>query len=141
MLKEQLRVVYGLKKSIPKDENGIPTDNKSEVEMVVSDAIQNRRVDFNLRGLAGHEAGIEQLPDGTTYMIERSGRWVEPVKGDWSPIERLINACSVRVSPNTSWEISASGCATITNATMRHDRRWYSQARRNVARICFKRWW
>ena len=30
MLKEQLRVVYGLKKSIPKDENGIPTDNKSE---------------------------------------------------------------------------------------------------------------
>jgi hypothetical protein len=24
-------------------------------------------------------------------MIERSGRWVEPVKGDWSPIERLIN--------------------------------------------------
>jgi len=91
MLKEQLRVVYGLKKSIPKDENGIPTDNKSEVEMVVSDAIQNRRVDFNLRGLAGHEAGIEQLPDGTTYMIERSGRWVEPVKGDWSPIERFIN--------------------------------------------------
>jgi hypothetical protein len=91
MLKEQLRVVYGLKKSIPKDENGIPTDNKSEVEMVVSDAIQNRRVDFNLRGLAGHEAGIEQLPDGTTYMIERSGRWVEPVKGDWSSTERLIN--------------------------------------------------
>jgi hypothetical protein len=41
--------------------------------------------------LAGHEAAIEQLPDGTTYMIERSGRWVEPVKGDWSPIERLIN--------------------------------------------------
>jgi len=80
MLKEQLRVVYGLKQAIPKDENGVPTDNKSEVEMVVSDAIQNRRVDFNLRGLAGHEAGIEQLPDGTTYMIERSGRWVEPVK-------------------------------------------------------------
>src|ERR1700747_335592 len=91
MLKEQLRVVYGLEDSIPKDKNGIPTDNKSEVEMVVSDAIQNRRVDFNLGGLAGHEAGIEQLPDGTTYMIERSGRWVEPVKGDWSPIERLIN--------------------------------------------------
>jgi hypothetical protein len=91
MLKEQLRVVYGLKNSIPEDENGIPTDNKSEVEMVASDAIQNRRVDFNLRGLAGHEAGIEQLPDGTAYMIERSGRWVEPVKGDWSPIERLIN--------------------------------------------------
>jgi hypothetical protein len=91
MVKEQLRVVYGLEDSIPKDKNGIPTDNKSEVEMVVSDAIQNRRVDFNLRGLAGHEAGIEQLPDGTTYMIERSGRWVEPVKGDWSPIERLIN--------------------------------------------------
>ena len=63
-LKLQLRVVYGLKKSIPKDENGIPTDNKSEVEMVVSDAIQNRRVDFDLRGLAGHEAAIEQLPDG-----------------------------------------------------------------------------
>lgn len=91
MLKEQLRVVYGLERSIPKDKNGIPTDNKSEVEIVVSDAIQNRRVDFNLRGLAGHEAGIEQLPDGTTYMIERSGRWVEPVKGDWSSIERLIN--------------------------------------------------
>ena len=32
MLKEQLRVVYGLEKSIPKDEKGIPTDNKSEVE-------------------------------------------------------------------------------------------------------------
>src|SRR4029077_18996630 len=58
MLKEQLRVVYGLKRKIPKDENGIPTDNKSEVEMVVSDAIQNRRVDFDLRGLAGHEAAI-----------------------------------------------------------------------------------
>jgi hypothetical protein len=91
MLKEQLRVVYGLERSIPRDENGKPTDNKSEVETVISDAIQNRRVDFNLRGLAGHEAGIEQLPDGTTYMIERSGRWVEPKKGDWSPIERLIN--------------------------------------------------
>jgi hypothetical protein len=91
MLKEQLRVVYGLESEIPKDKNGKPTDNKSQVEIVVSDAIQNRRVDFNLRGLAGHEAGIEQLPDGTTYMIERSGRWLEPVKGDWSPIERLIN--------------------------------------------------
>jgi hypothetical protein len=91
MLKEQLRVVYGLERSIPRDETGKPTDNKSEVEAVVSDAIQNRRVDFNLRGLAGHEAGIEELPDGTTYMIERSGRWVEPEKGDWSPIEQLIN--------------------------------------------------
>ena len=91
MVKEQLRVVYGLEESIPKDEKGRPIDNKSEVEAVVSDAIQNRRVDFNLRGLAGHEAGIEELPDGTTYMIERSGRWVEPEKGDWSPIERLIN--------------------------------------------------
>jgi hypothetical protein len=91
MVKEQLRVVYGLKREIPRDETGKPTDNKSEVETVVSDAIQNRRVDFNLRGLAGHEAGVEQLPDGTTYMIERSGRWVEPEKGDWSPIERLIN--------------------------------------------------
>jgi hypothetical protein len=91
MLKEQLRVVYGLEEEIPKDENGKPIDNKSEVEAVVSDAIQNRRVDFTLRGLAGHEAGIEELPDGTTYMIERSGRWVEPVKGDWSPMERLIN--------------------------------------------------
>jgi hypothetical protein len=91
MLKEQLRVVYGLQKAIPKDENGIPTDNKSEVETVVSDAIQNRRVDFSMGGLAGHGAGIEQLPDGITYMIERSGRWVEPVKGDWSPIEGLIN--------------------------------------------------
>jgi len=67
MLKVQLRVVHGLKKSIPKDEKGRPIDNKSEVEAVVSDAIQNRRVDFNLRGLAGHEAGIEELPDGTTY--------------------------------------------------------------------------
>jgi hypothetical protein len=47
----------------------------SVINAIVS---EYRRVDFNLRGLAGHEAGIEQLPDGTTYMIERSGRWVEP---------------------------------------------------------------
>jgi hypothetical protein len=78
MLKEQLRVVYGLEDQNPKDEKGNPLDNKSEVETVVSDAIQNRRVDYNLRALAGHEAGIERLPDGATYMIERSGRWLEP---------------------------------------------------------------
>jgi Bifunctional DNA primase/polymerase, N-terminal len=47
----------------------------SVINAIVS---EYRRVDFNLRGLAGHEAGIEQLPDGTTYMIERSGRWVDP---------------------------------------------------------------
>ena len=66
-------MVHGLKSEIPTDKNGKPTDNKSEVETVVSDAIQNRRVDFKLRRLVGHEAGIERLPDGTAYMIERSG--------------------------------------------------------------------
>jgi hypothetical protein len=139
MLKEQLRVVYGLQKAIPKDENGIPIDNKSEVEMVVSDAIQNRRVDFELRGLAGHEAAIEQLPDGTTYMIERSGRWVEPVKGDWSPIERLINGLFREGQAEYILGNCASGCATITITIIRHDRPWCWQDQKSAARTCFRR--
>jgi hypothetical protein len=73
MLKEQLRVVYGLEAGIPRDKTGKPIDNKSEVETVVSDAIQNRRVDFS-RLVESHNSGPTGFSRDSAWPTLSPGR-------------------------------------------------------------------
>jgi hypothetical protein len=82
---------YGLTDHAEKDEKGRVTDENSEIDYALSGAMIHRKLEFTLRGLSGHEAGIENTIEGATYLIERSANWVTPVKGDWLTIKLYLN--------------------------------------------------
>ena len=86
-----LGAYYGLSAYVEKDEKGRVIDENSEIHYALSHAMMHKKLEFTLRGLSGHDAGIEITVDGATYLIERSANWVTPVKGDWLTIKLYLN--------------------------------------------------
>ena len=91
LTKINLGTHYGLSDNAEKDEKGRVVDENSEIDYALSHAMIHKKLEFTLRGLSGHEAGIEITIDGATYLIESSAKWVTPVKGDWLTVKLYLN--------------------------------------------------
>ena len=99
----------------------------SEVDRVIAVTINNRRVDFVLPALAGHEAGIERLPgNGEVYIVERGANWV--AKGDWSPVKEFIEQAfydeelkNYGYKPDAQVEYILSFCAVWVRDYYKHN--------------------
>jgi hypothetical protein len=85
-----LATYYHLSNKERKDDKGCLIDENSAIDYALGHAMRHNKLEFTLRGLAGHEAGIEISIEGASYLVESSAKWVTPIKGDWSTIKRFL---------------------------------------------------
>ncbi len=63
----------------------------SEVERVLLQVMEHRRLELSISGLAGYRCGIHDV-GGHRTLVRTSPRLVEPVEGKWETIRALIDA-------------------------------------------------
>jgi hypothetical protein len=85
-----LATYYLLSDKERKDDKGCVIDENSAIDYALGHAMRHKKLEFTLRGLSGHEAGIEISIEGGTYLIESSAKWVLPIKGDWLTIKTYL---------------------------------------------------
>ncbi|CAN5842935.1 hypothetical protein BH11VER1_BH11VER1_22950 [soil metagenome] len=71
----------GFRASIPKDENGTPTDKLSDVDYALIELQDKHDVDYHGK-LCGRSAGFYD-ENGTRFLVTNSPQLIEPVYGQW----------------------------------------------------------